>query len=105
MKLFPSYGTLISANGYTVYYYDMSQGITNDGASETGSVLPFSFLCNRSGLPGADAFVCFGGLAHIRSGAAEKEAEERYEAVNGEAEDLEKKKGKLRCRRASWIKS
>ena len=93
MKLFPSYGTLISANGYTVYNYDMSQGITNDGVSETGSVLPFSFLCSRSGLPGADAFVCFGGLSHIRSGASEKEAEERYEAVNGEAEELEKKKG------------
>lgn len=93
MKLFPSYGTLISANGYTVYYYDMSQGITNDGASETGSVLPFSFLCNRSGLPGADAFVCFGGLAISEAERQKKEAEERYEAVNGEAEELEKKKG------------
>ena len=74
----------------------MSQGITNDGASETGSVLPFSFLCNRSGLPGADAFVCFGGLAHIRSGSGRKRKRRRgYEAVNGKRRTWRKKKGKL----------
>ena len=93
MKLFPSYGTLISANGYTVYNYDMSQGITNDGVSETGSVLPFSFY--------AAAVVCLGQMLSFASAASpiseaerqKKEAEERYEAVNGEAEELEKKKG------------